>query len=69
MGGLKSYCQNLGHCGAKRRKFFPVAKTYDAEHKGRCSAGRCSRPKAGKTSSKQRHAAKLPIEVSEKDPD
>ena len=43
----------------------PLPKNYDVEKRGRFSAGTFSHPKAGKTPSKKRQPATLPIEVPE----
>jgi hypothetical protein len=43
----------------------PLPKNYDVEKKGRFSAGTFSHPKAGKTPSKKRQPATMPIEVPE----
>ena len=58
---LEEYRQ-LGGSGAK---IPPLPKNYDVEKKGRCSAGTFSHLKAGKTASKKRQTAKMPIEVPE----
>ena len=46
-------------------KISPLPKNYDVEKKGRYSAGTLSHPKAGKTPSKERQNAKLPIDIPE----
>lgn len=43
----------------------PLPKNYDVEKKGRFSAGTFSHPKAGKSPSKKRQPATMPIEVPE----
>jgi hypothetical protein len=42
-----------------------LPKNYDVEKKGGYSAGTFSHPKAGKTPSKKRQTAKLPIDIPE----
>jgi hypothetical protein len=58
---LEEYRQ-LGGSGAK---IPPLPKNYDVEKKGRYSAGTFSHPKTGKSTSKKRQTAKLPIEIPE----
>jgi hypothetical protein len=58
---LEEYRQ-LGGSGAK---IPPLPKNYDVEKKGRYSAGTFSHPNTGKSTSKKRQTAKLPIEIPE----
>jgi hypothetical protein len=59
--------REAGQLRGEAAKLPAVSKNYDVEQKGRFSAGQFGHPKAGKTSSKKRHAAKLPIEVPKDD--
>jgi rRNA processing protein Gar1 len=58
---LQEYRQ-LGGSGAR---IPPLPKNYDVEKKGRYSAGTFSHPKAGKTPSRKRQTAKMPIDIPE----
>ena len=58
---LQEYRQ-LGESGAR---IPPLPKNYDVEKKGRYSAGTFSHPKAGKTPSRKRQTAKMPIDIPE----